>query len=120
MGQTTVNSTSAVEWYLEQWGRWAMQGRGVVRGYPGIEPYTRLLGSTVPEVMIDDEVGIRFDRLMADLCEVHPDVGTALSLRYLLHKSNRSLGRQLGIDHRKAGDLVRSGVMWLDGRLHLE
>lgn len=115
----SLSPIRAVEWYLEQWGRWAYKGRGVVAQYPSIEPFTKLLGSTVPEPMIDDSTGEKIDRVICELMDDYRQYGEAVAIFYLNPSSYAELGKKMKCDRKRAASYLDSGKMWIDGRFRV-
>lgn len=116
----TTSSLSAIrttEWLLEQWGRWAYHNRGLALDYPGIEPYTKMRGSILPEPAIADDQAISVDEAVCKLLCAHPGEGKALALYYLVSPSYRRIGRLMGCSDKAAASLVRAGRMYVDGVL---
>ena len=108
----------STEWYLEQWGRWAYVGRGAVRGFPSIAPFTRMLGSAVKEPMINDDEALKIDGILCELMRDYNAEGEAVALYFLgCFTSYRALGKHLRVTDKKVAYLIRAGVMWIDGRL---
>ena len=105
------------EWMLAQWGRWAYHRRGLALDYPGVEPFTRMRGSVLPEPAIADDQALTVDRAVCRLAGAHPGEGRAVVLYYLVSPSYRRVGRLMGCSDKTAASLVRAGTMFVDGVL---
>jgi hypothetical protein len=102
---------------LEQWGKWAYHGRGLVIYYPSIEPFARMAGSKTPEPCITDAEGMLIDRIVAELIKRHPQEGEAVAIYHLNAGSFRRLGKLTHVDDKTAARRYQAGTMWIDGRL---
>lgn len=117
-GAAFLKTDTSTHLFLEQWGRWAHTGRGLALNFPSIQPFTRLLGSSIPEPTISDDEALALDRLVCELLEDYPAEGEVVALFYLrCFSSYRSLAKHLEVTDKRVAYLMRSGLMWIDGRL---
>lgn len=119
MGLADIHST---EWMLEEWARWARAGNGLSLYYPSTEPYERLRGSSLPSASLTDDEGAIVDAVVTELVKAHKAEGDAVALFYLVTQNYARLEKLMrehghAVDRRRMSDLIRAGVMWLDGRI---
>jgi hypothetical protein len=101
---------------LEQWGRWCRAGTGNL-GYPRMEPWRRLLGSTVKNVMIGDDIATLVDQAVLALRKEHRLMGFAVSKYYLDNCTELCIAQKMKITRHQAKQLITAGTAWVDANL---
>ena len=96
---------------------WARQNSGRVRGYPTIEPFERLRGSTVPEPLVTDSQAMYVDALVADLSLAYPREAEALALTHVDGLPLTKVAARLRCARTRSHELLRAATMWIEGRM---
>lgn len=109
--------TDDVTWFLEQWARWASQGRGLALGYPSMTPFRRLLGSTVKSCSLPDAVALEVDAAVSRLVRRDRRLGDALLLSYLAGRSAADIGRKMQCSRSTADRMVKIAEGYVSGYL---
>ncbi|CCN38216.1 putative Phage antitermination Q-like [Vibrio nigripulchritudo SFn27] len=109
--------THNTPWLLEQWGRWARVNSDLTVGYPSITSFTKLLGSTLPSPLINDDDAMLVDSAVARLNRRDEEMGQAVVLFYTGGSNVSQVARWLDIDRRRADVLVKSGTAWVDAAI---
>ncbi|MFJ2456437.1 antiterminator Q family protein [Pseudomonas protegens] len=108
------------EWLLEQWGWWRMDGMGVP-GY--VSQMAAVMSqaspmSTTKSYTIKDEVAELVDGALAKLIKRNQQMGDFVWFYFGAKWPANRIGRENGMSERKAWELIKAGVAWLDGALH--
>lgn len=107
-----VDVTSDTTWLLEQWARWSKINHSV--GYPSVQPFTKLLGNTLPSPVINDNQALEIDNAVTMLTNRDKEMGHAVILYYFSGNNLSKAARVLNIDRHRANVLVKSGTAWID------
>lgn len=108
------------EYLLEQWGWWRMDGMGV----PGYVSQMAAVMSqrnpmaTTKSYTIKDEVAELVDGALAKLIERNQQMGDFVWFYFGAKWPANRIGRENGMSERKAWELIKAGVAWLDGALY--
>jgi len=108
------------EYLLEQWGWWRMDGMGV----PGYVSQMAAVMSqrnpmaTTKSYTIKDEVAELVDGALAKLIKRDQQMGDFVWFYFGAKWPANRIGRENGMSERKAWELIKAGVAWLDGALH--
>ncbi|PMY37341.1 antitermination protein Q [Pseudomonas sp. GW456-L14] len=107
------------EYLLEQWGWWRMDGMGV----PG---YVSQLAAVMSQrnpvksmkaYVITDDVALVVDQLLARLIKRDQQMGDFVWLYFGSKWPANRIGRENSMSERKAWELIKAGVGWIDGAL---
>lgn len=120
----TDKALGDTEYLLEQWGWWVWDGRGA----PG---YTSQMGAIMnranpmpkaTEYRITDEVAVVVDRAVARLLSRDEQMGYFLWCYFGEKYPANRIAREGGVSERKAWELIKAGVAWVDGAIgaHLD
>ncbi|WP_263146087.1 antiterminator Q family protein [Pseudomonas sp. RIT-PI-AD] len=116
-----MNGLFDTVYLLQEWGIWLRYEDGVPRYVSAHAVLTRgQLEETDrrPTASISEDLCMLVDRVVARLCHRDQQMGNALFMYYRYRgMSYRTLGRELGVTHMKAQELVRSAEAWVDSRL---
>ncbi|QXI49146.1 antitermination protein Q [Pseudomonas anuradhapurensis] len=107
------------EYLLEQWGWWRMDGMGVP-GY--VSQMAAVMSqrnpiSTTRSYNIKDEVAELVDGVLAKLIKRDPQMGDFVWFYFGAKWPANRIGRENGMSERKAWELIKAGVAWIDGAL---
>ncbi|WP_323115239.1 antiterminator Q family protein [Pseudomonas guariconensis] len=108
------------EYLLEQWGWWRMDGMGV----PGYVSQMAAVMSqrnpmaTTKSYTIKDEVAELVDGALAKLIKRNQQMGDFVWFYFGAKWPANRIGRENGMSERKAWELIKAGVAWLDGALY--
>lgn len=108
------------EYLLEQWGWWRMDGMGV----PGYVSQMAAVMSqrnpmtTTKSYTIKDEVAELVDGALAKLIKRDQQMGDFVWFYFGAKWPANRIGRENGMSERKAWELIKAGVAWLDGALY--
>lgn len=117
MGQTTTMKLEDTQFLLEQWARWVHTSSFACLSYPSIEPFRRLLGTTVKSAAISDaEAGI-VDATIAKLKMRDAEMAKVVIYYYLSNSNMSYVVDKLNISLNKARILVEAGTSWIDAAL---
>jgi|GEM_PF-2316847 len=117
MGQTANLKLQDTQFLLEQWARWVHTSSFAVLSYPSIEPFRRLLGTTVKSAAISDaEAGI-IDATIAKLKMRDKEMAKVVIYYYLSNNNLSYVVANLNISLNKARQLVEGGTSWIDAAL---
>lgn len=119
------NPMGDTEWLLEQWGYWRMSGMGVPRY---VSPAFAIMRDNVEQMggisfSITDELAMAVDGAVARLIAREkgradgPLMGDCLWLYFGAKWPALRIGRHYGIGERKARELIKAGVAWVDSAL---
>lgn len=107
------------EWLLEQWGSWRMSGMGVPR-------YVSQLAAVMDQFnpqpstqsyLITDDVALIVDGALAKLIKRDQQMGDFVWFYFGAKWPANRIAREAGISERKAWELIKAGVAWIDGVL---
>jgi hypothetical protein len=107
------------EYLLEQWGWWRMDGMGVP-GY--VSQMAAVMSqrnpiSTTRSYTIKDEVAEVVDGVLAKLIKRDQQMGDFVWFYFGAKWPANRIGRENGMSERKAWELIKAGVAWIDGAL---
>ncbi|MDM9555927.1 MULTISPECIES: antiterminator Q family protein [Pseudomonas] len=107
------------EYLLEQWGWWRMDGMGVP-GY--VSQMAAVMSqrnpiSTTRSYTIKDEVAELVDGVLAKLIKRDQQMGDFVWFYFGAKWPANRIGRENGMSERKAWELIKAGVAWIDGAL---
>ncbi|RJX81278.1 antiterminator Q family protein [Pseudomonas sp. LS-2] len=107
------------EYLLEQWGSWRMSGMGVPR-------YVSQLASVVAQAnpcddgvsyVITDDVAMVVDATVARLIKRNQQMGDFVWLYFGAKWTAVRIGEQNRMAERKAREIIKQGVAWVDSAL---
>ncbi|MDG9884124.1 antiterminator Q family protein [Pseudomonas sp. GD04058] len=110
------------EYLLEQWGWWRMDGMGV----PGYVSQMAAVMSqrnpiaTTKSYTIKDEVAELVDGTLAKLIKRDQQMGDFVWFYFGAKWPANRIGRENRVSERKAFELIKAGVAWIDGALEGE
>lgn len=108
------------EWLLEQWGWWRMDGMGVPRyispSYAIMRDNTNIAGGIKAYSLVDD-VALVVDAAVARLSARDEQTGLYVWLYFGAKWPALRIGRHHGLDERKAREIIKAGVAWIDAVL---
>ncbi|HCF2609886.1 TPA: antitermination protein Q [Pseudomonas aeruginosa] len=106
-------------WLLEQWGYWRMDGRGIP-GYVSQMAAVMSRANPVGRVesySITDEHAEMMDKALARLMRRDRQMGDFVWFYYGAKWPANRIGRENQMSERKAWELIKAGVAWIDGAL---
>ncbi|MEA5670450.1 antiterminator Q family protein [Pseudomonas sp. MH2] len=108
------------EYLLEQWGWWRMDGMGVPGYVSQMAAVMSLRNpmSTTKSYTIKDEVAELVDSALAKLIKRNQQMGDFVWFYFGAKWPANRIGRENGMSERKAWELIKAGVAWLDGALY--
>jgi hypothetical protein len=107
------------EYLLEQWGSWRMSGMGVPR-------YVSQLASVIAQAnpcddglsyVITDDVAMVVDSAIARLTTRNKQMGEFVWLYFGAKWTAVRIGEQNRMAERKAREIIKQGVAWVDSAL---
>jgi hypothetical protein len=107
------------EYLLEQWGSWRMSGMGVPR-------YVSQLASVIAQAnpcddqlsyVITDDAAMVVDSIIARLIKRNQQMGDFVWLYYGSKWTSARIGEKYGMAERKAREIIKQGVAWVDSAL---
>ncbi|MCU1717332.1 antitermination protein Q [Pseudomonas sp. 5P_3.1_Bac2] len=108
------------EWLLEQWGWWRMDGMGVPRyvspSFVLIRDNTNCVGG-IKAYVLTDGVALVVDRAVARLAARDKQMGDFVWLYFGAKWPALRVGNANGMCERKAREIIKAGVAWIDGVL---
>ncbi|QBF27470.1 antitermination protein Q [Pseudomonas tructae] len=107
------------EYLLEQWGWWRMDGMGVpgyVSQMAAVMSQANLI-STTKSYTIKDEVAELVDGALAKLIKRNQQMGDFVWFYFGAKWPANRIGRENDMSERKAWELIKAGVAWIDGAL---
>lgn len=107
------------EYLLEQWGWWRMDGMGVPR-YVSQLAVIMSQNNPVPSsksYVITDEVATLVDGVLARLIKRNQQMGDFVWFYFGAKWPANRIGRENDMSERKAWELIKAGVAWIDGAL---
>ncbi|AZC88398.1 antitermination protein Q, putative [Pseudomonas chlororaphis subsp. piscium] len=107
------------EYLLEQWGWWRMDGMGVPR-YVSQLAVIMSQNNPVPSTksyVITDEVATLVDGVLARLIKRNQQMGDFVWFYFGAKWPANRIGRENDMSERKAWELIKAGVAWIDGAL---
>lgn len=108
------------EWLLEQWGWWRMDGMGVPRY---VSPLHALIRDNnageggVREYSLTDDAALVIDGTVARLTRRDQQMGDFIWSYFGAKRTYAQIGRESGMGERKAQEIVKAGVAWVDAAL---
>lgn len=104
------------EYLLEQWGSWRMSGMGVPRY---ISQLAAVMDQFNPQpstqsYVITDDVAMIVDSALARLIKREQQMGDFIWWYFGAKWPANRIGRVHGMSERKAWELIKAGVAWLD------
>lgn len=119
MRQLAVSSIQDTQELLTEWARWVLSyGYGFL-GYPSVQSFRRLAGSSVRSALITDEEASKVDSLVAKLKQRDPEMGKAVISYYLSGCNRAFVARVHGWPAQRTRVLIDAGTAWLDAALDL-
>lgn len=103
------------EWLLEQWGSWRMDGTGVPR-YVSPSVTAAATGGGV-EYTLTDDAALAIDAAVAKLTKRNQQMGDFVWLYYGAKWTSVRIGEDNKMAERKAREIIKSGVAWVDSAL---
>lgn len=103
------------EWLLEQWGSWRMDGMGVPR-YVSPSITAAATGGGV-EYTLTDDAALVIDAAVARLTTRNQQMGDFVWLYYGAKWTAVRIGEQNRMAERKAREIIKQGVAWIDSAL---
>ncbi len=108
------------EWLLEQWGFWRMDGMGVPHYvsplYIMIRDNTQCVGG-VRGYTLKDDMALLIDSAVSRLIKRDRQMGDFVWLYFGAKLPANRIARESGMSERKAWELIKAGVAWIDGAL---
>ncbi|QLL15480.1 antiterminator Q family protein [Pseudomonas chlororaphis] len=107
------------EYLLEQWGWWRMDGMGVPR-YVSQLAVIMSQNNPVPSTksyVITDDVATLVDGVLARLIKRNQQMGDFVWFYFGAKWPANRIGRENDMSERKAWELIKAGVAWIDGAL---
>lgn len=109
------------EYLLEQWGSWRMAGMGVPRY---VSQLAAVMNQCNPEpstqtYVITDDVALAVDGVLARLIKREQQMGDFVWFYFGAKWPANRIGREHGMSERKAWELIKAGVAWIDGAMDL-
>ena len=107
------------EYLLEQWGSWRMSGMGVPR-------YVSQLGAVMEQFnptpssqtyVITDDVALIVDGTLARLTAREQQMGDFVWYYFGAKWPANRIARANNMSERKAWELIKAGVAWIDGNM---
>lgn len=108
------------EYMLEQWGWWRMDGMGIPRY---VSPLYALIRDNAPEpgglkeYMITDDLALAVDGAVGRLSARDEQMGNFIWLYFGAKWPANRVAREHQMSERKAWELIKAGVAWIDGLL---
>lgn len=107
------------EYLLEQWGSWRMAGMGVPRY---VSPVAAMMNQFNPEpgaqsCVITDDMALVVDAALARLIKREQQMGDFVWLYFGAKWPANRIARESGMSERKAWELIKAGVAWIDGAI---
>ncbi|HEN8714190.1 TPA: antitermination protein Q [Pseudomonas putida] len=105
------------EYLLEQWGWWRMSEMGVPRY---VSPLYALMRDNVPseggvrQHVITDDLALVVDGAVARLTKRNQQMGDFVWAYYGSKHPAMRVGRDAGMSERKAREIIKAGVAWID------
>lgn len=103
------------EWLLEQWGSWRMDGMGVPR-YVSPSVCAAATGGGV-EYSLTDDTALMIDSVVARLTKRNQQMGDFVWLYYGAKWTSLRIGEANKMAERKAFEVIKQGVAWVDSAL---
>lgn len=103
------------EWLLEQWGSWRMDGMGVPR-YVSPSVSGAAAGGGI-EYTLTDDAALVIDAAVAKLTTRNQQMGDFVWLYYGAKWTAVRVGEQNRMAERKAREIIKQGVAWIDSAL---
>lgn len=105
------------EYLLEQWGSWRMAGMGVPRY---VSQLAAVMNQFNPEpgtqtYVITDDAALIVDGVLAKLIKREQQMGDFVWYYFGAKWPANRIARESGMSERKAWELIRAGVAWIDG-----
>ncbi|WP_443690404.1 antiterminator Q family protein [Pseudomonas sp.] len=103
------------EWLLEQWGSWRTDGMGVPRY---VSPsYGAAASGGGTEYTLTDDTALFIDSAVAKLIRRNQRMGDFVWLYFGAKWTAVRIGEQNGMAERKAREIIKEGVAWIDATL---
>ncbi|KGS16298.1 antiterminator Q family protein [Pseudomonas coronafaciens] len=103
------------EWLLEQWGSWRMDGMGVPRYVSPSYGAAETGGGR--EYTLTDDAALVIDAAVARLLKRNQQMGDFVWLYFGAKWTAVRIGENSGMAERKARELIKAGVAWIDSAL---
>ena len=103
------------EWLLEQWGSWRMDGMGVPR-YVSPSHGAAATTSGITYTLTDD-AALVVDAAVARLIRRNQQMGDFVWLYFGAKWTAIRIGEQNRMAERKAREIIKAGVAWIDSAL---
>ncbi|PHN29441.1 antiterminator Q family protein [Pseudomonas sp. ICMP 460] len=107
------------EWLLEQWGSWRMAGMGVPRYVSQIAAVMDQFNPqpSTQTYVINDDVALIVDGTLARLTKREQQMGDFVWFYFGAKWPANRIARESGMSERKAWELIKAGVAWIDGAM---
>ena len=102
------------EWLLEQWGSWRMDGMGVPRY---VSPSHGAASVTGSDYTLTDDAALVVDAAVARLIRRNQQMGDFVWLYFGAKWTAIRIGEQNKMAERKAREIIKAGVAWIDSAL---
>ena len=102
------------EWLLEQWGSWRMDGMGVPRY---VSPSHGAAATSGIDYTLTDDAALVVDAAVARLITRNQQMGDFIWLYFGAKWTAIRIGEQSGMAERKAREIIKAGVAWIDSAL---
>lgn len=105
------------EYLLEQWGWWRMDGMG---GPRYVSPLFALMRDNIPseggvkQYMVTDDLALIIDGAVARLTKRNQQMGDFVWLYFGAKQPAMRVGSGAGMSERKAREIIKAGVAWID------
>jgi hypothetical protein len=105
------------EYLLEQWGWWRLSEMGVPRY---ISPLYALMRDNIPceggskQYVITDDLALIVDGAVARLTKRNQQMGDFVWFYFGAKHPAMRVGREGGMSERKAREIIKAGVAWID------
>jgi hypothetical protein len=102
------------EWLLEQWGSWRMDGMGVPRY---VSPSHGAAATSGIDYTLTDDAALVVDAAVARLITRNQQMGDFIWLYFGAKWTAIRIGEQNRMAERKAREIIKAGVAWIDSAL---
>jgi len=105
------------EYMLEQWGWWRMDGMGLPSYVSQLDALIRQSTSSATPAknyVITDDLALAIDGAVARLCKRNEQMGHFIWLYFGLKWPTMRVGEANGMSERKAREIIKAGVAWVD------
>lgn len=112
-----LSEIRTVEYYLEQWGRWAYINRGVNVYFPSTNPVERMRGSNGIGCSITDGEAETVDSVVSTMRVDERKAHDAVSLYYVAGLPHREIAKHMKTNHRAVQDWIKHGRVYVKSAL---